>query len=843
MNMKSIALLACVFALAASAVAEVNLFGPSLTTVENDWGYVPLANTAAKLKRGGKFTVAVVGDSIGYGQYVGDVRVLGVTYGCRALANSKGMPKGNPMGYARTFTDHFKSVARARYGLADKDVDVFYAVWGGATTKSTFGYFCDDIVARRPDLVLLQIWNDCPETAAYAESILRTLWKNAPETDVILFGVGNVMSNSKYTKPLQAKYGVPHVDAHRYANGWLELFGQVHHNDLGVVYPDGRIRGSRGFFYGNGAPHVNDESYAYWCTLLFRDFATLLDAAAKDTKGVRPVVPAAVVDAAPMTAKGLPCLYSHIVTPAEMSEKATGWRLSVREVPDEPSDTPDRAGANWIVASEKGATFALPLRGSFAAFRGANGISVSTDGKTFAPVKGEIVFNADADADVTLTFRAEKKDASLCEFYLYGHDFRPVAKRPGKHRWSVRYHAKVAPLHVHDWQIGGRQVVPTPLVWVNVFRDETYTKPLAVADESVIHRDCERNGDFLGWVEADEVRWDGGRRIPVVKTQDGKRIYKPGEALEMEKIGRDLDLVAAFSKGALPTDYSRTVKASFVSENSMRGRTLALLDAPAAKPVITLPSAPTRHLYRFNGWKKVNGKDIFKAGASYTLDADTEFEADWTLDEKNAAGVRMDGGAVVVDFTVRSEKLEDMFNSMMNGRRMGSYKSAADGKLAFHGHAHDMLVSSAKLPSGGNALRVEARGGAYWQFPECFGPASVPVKLGDVKTVTVKYAYSSSNAQNLVGQHMTLHLNARTAEGLDYARVSVKSSEPIAVCEEGTMTFDVAGASSKHLADGSLISDVSIQFYDIGGNMRPAKNPLAFNKGDVLLIGEYTFRK
>ena len=57
------------------------------------------------------------------------------------------------------------------------------------------------------------------------------------------------------------------------------------------------------------------------------------------------------------------------------------------------------------------------------------------------------------------------------------------------------------------------------------------------------------------------------------------------------------------------------------------------------------------------------------------------------------------------------------------------------------------------------------------------------------------------------------------------------------------MTFDVANASSKHLADGSLISDVSIQFYDIGGNMRPAKNPLAFNKGDVLSIGEYTFRK
>lgn len=91
--------------------------------------YLPLANTVRKLKAG-SLNIAVVGDSIGWGQGVSSARIQGIEYGNRVTFNSAGMPKGNPMGYARVTTDYIKYLASRDFGVKDASINAFYSVWG-----------------------------------------------------------------------------------------------------------------------------------------------------------------------------------------------------------------------------------------------------------------------------------------------------------------------------------------------------------------------------------------------------------------------------------------------------------------------------------------------------------------------------------------------------------------------------------------------------------------------------------------------------------------------------------------------------------------------------------------
>lgn len=595
--------------------------------------YLPLANTVRKLKAG-SLNIAVVGDSIGWGQGVSSARIQGIEYGNRVTFNSAGMPKGNPMGYARVTTDYIKYLASRDFGVKDASINAFYSVWGGATTRSAFAYFCDDIVARRPDLLIYEVWNDCPESLRYAENTLRTLWKQCPETDVLLVSVGGSFAKSAVYQPLVKKYGIKWIDAYASLESWFGQFGTVHSNDYGVVDPNGKVRGTRGFLFANSAPHVTEEGYVWFNDKIVAALDGLFAAAKGASGACVAVAPAGSLDNELIPAKGDADLHSEIVSPrslvAEGLVDVAGWTATVAEVLDEPRDTMDRASGDVLTAKAADATITKTVTGRVLNVRSCKDILLSVNDGAFAPVRaGSFVSLSDKNEDVRakLVFKASSAKASLREFYVYGSAFRAIPSQATKHRYSVKYFAKVATQHYHDWHLCGQQVMPHPLTWLNCFRSETYGAPVTVPKASVISAECSQNGSFLGWVEPDEVVWNGSERQMVVKTHAGKKIYVPGEKIDVAALGHDLTLVAAYSNGPLPATNVRTFKVVFASENTVNLKTLKLTEVAAegSRKVVMPDCIPPKAGFKAVGWTVVNDEKVYPVGTEAELSADTEF--------------------------------------------------------------------------------------------------------------------------------------------------------------------------------------------------------------------------
>lgn len=805
--------------------------------------YVPLANTVRKLKQG-SLRVAVIGDSIGYGQYAGGVTLQGVSYSSRSTANVKGMPKGNPMSYARIFTDYVKHIAAEKYSVADGKVETFYSTWGGATSMTAFGYLSTDVLARRPDLVLFQVWNDCPEALRYAEATLRAIWSVSPETDVILLSVGGCFANPSVHKPLMQKYGVPFVESFGPVHKYYGQFGVLHSNDYGFL-ADGRVQGSRGYLFGNSWPHVNEEGYIWFGDRLLADFDALLAKAEQASGKCEPVVTAEALGSAPIEAKGDFCGSSSVVSPASLTAEGAvdtaAWTISVSEKPDMPRDTMDRAVSDRLTAKNVGATIETSVTGRFLFFRGVSGMELSLDGgATFVkPGQHKSFALTDGAEDVTkkIVLKASAKNSWFNEFYVYGAAARPVPAVPAKHRWTVRYFARIADINCHNWELNGQPVVPHPLSWLQVFRDETFESPLKVAEEKVISGDCATNGVFLGWVEPDAVVWKGSERLMTVKSFDGKRIYKPGEELDMVKLGHDLDLVAAYSGGPFPAECARTYKATFMMGPAFGDRRVALLDAPAAKPVIRLPELPTRPYFAAKGWKVINTDEVLAAGSEFTLKTDTEFVAVWAFDENDRKGVTVDGGAVTVDFATRVGSLRACFDAEVNGARCGVYGQGSE-ESGWPFSCNGMAYSVSRAEDGYIRAKVTNQP-SYWKYPTFYGYATVPVKLSSVRNVSVAYRYEPAGEAKIAGQHMNLVLRAKTPDGLKTVGLAAKSVEPI---EPGS--GKVANFVFTPPADNdSYIEGIEFKYYDVGSNNR-ATNLSAgnFGKNDAFCLGPITFK-
>ena len=802
--------------------------------------YVPLANTVRKLKAEKKLRVAILGDSIGWGQCGSKATVLGVTYGPRVKLNSKGMPKGNPMGYARTTTDYIKKIAAEKYGVADKDIETFYSVWGGATSFTSLGYFGADIVSRRPDLLVMEIWNPGKgpdEAVRYTESMLRILWKTCPETDVLLLSVGGCFERGQVWQPLVGRYKTPYIDAMNGLVNRMTKFGSRSYTTEHYLAADGKINGSCELVFCHGAPHVPEEGYSAWNDVIVKRFDELFAAASEVSGRCEPVAPAGSLEAAPLNEKGDVCMNGYIVAPRDLEFTEGEWKVEAKEIADEPRDTMDRANSDKIVALKEGAVAKAKVKGLFLWIRGSNGIVISVDGKDHPVNKDnfEVRLSDKDDVEAEVLVKATKKGASINEFYVYGKEFAPVSAKPSKHRWSVKYYARVQDVFVHDWHLFGEQLLPHPLVWLNVLRDEAFSGELTVPGEEVLHHDIARRGEFLGWVEPDSVKWVGGEPRMVVKSNDGKRVYKPGEKIDVASLKGDLTLVAAFADGPLPTDYSRTVKASFVMENKAGAAPVALLDASAADPVVTMPDFPKRHLYVAKGWKIVNTDKVYQPGEKVKLETDTLFAVVWELDAANAAGVRKDGAKTIVDYCARAASTEELFDMSMENERTGRYVGKdADGRLLFRGNGHDLLISR----EGG--LRIEAvKKGAYWKHPTFYGMLPVPVKRSETKTITVNYSYLPKNPKTLAGQHMSAEVFWESADGYKTDKVRVNSDDMIAVGEDRSVTFTLPECDNP-----KLITGLQVKFYEVLDNprlWRPKSTP-DFHDGDVIVFKDVVFR-
>lgn len=609
------------------AVAVTSAMFAFSETVEPTTGYVPLANTVRKLKSDKALKVAVIGDSIAYGQMVQGLSMQGYPYTTRVTTNSGGMPTGNPMSFARITTDYVKHLAKRDYGVDDVNIDTFYSVWGGATAKSSFGYVSDDIIARQPDLVFYEIWNDNDETLRYAENTLRVLWKTLPNTDVVLISVGGAFSRSAVYQPLVEKYGVKWINAYGDIDTRFGKFGIFHSNTYGVVDADGKVSGTRGYLFGNGHPHVTEEGYIWFCDNIVKNLDTFFASAADKSGALETVAPSGSVENDPIAATGPEMYHAEIITPASLTQASGSWTLIANEVSDEPRDTYDRANGDTIKAGAADATLTRSVTGNFLLFRGSKNMQYKIGEGEYANVTdGLFVDLGDDDVTVTLTLKATAKDATINEFYVYGKTYQPITPKATKHRYSVKFYAKIAPEYYHDWHLGGEQVIPHPMSWVNCYRMETYGAALTLPGENVISSQCEKNGAFLGWVEAEGVERVGSEVIPLVTTHEGKTIYAAGTTIDPKTLGRDVTLVAAYADGPVSKTEENVRKVTFVTENSANMKLLQFTPVYESAMSVTMPDLiPPVAGSTADGWKVVNTDTVYPVGAVAPITTDTEF--------------------------------------------------------------------------------------------------------------------------------------------------------------------------------------------------------------------------
>ena len=598
--------------------------------VEPTTGYVPLANTVRKLKSDKALKVAVIGDSIAYGQMATEVSMQGYPYSTRVTTNSGGMPTGNPMSFARITTDYVKYLAKRDYNVDDVNINTFYSVWGGATAKSSFGYVSDDIIARQPDLVFYEIWNDNDETLRYAENTLRVLWKTLPNTDVVLISVGGAFSKSSVYQPLVTKYGIKWINAYSNVQDWFGQFGVVDSNVYGVVDADGKVSGTRGYLFGNSSPHVNEEGYVWFCDNIVKNLKAFFAAAADKSGALETVAPAGSVDGDPIAATGPEMYHAEIITPASPTPASGSWTLIAREVADEPRDTYDRVkgdAGDRIKAAAADATLTRSVTGNLLLFRGSENMQYKIGEGEFAAVTDELIVNlGDDEVTAELTLKATAKDAYINEFYVYGRDYQAITPKATKHRYSVKFYAKIAPEYYHDWHLGGVQVIPHPISWVNCYRMETYGAALTLPGENIISSQCEKNGAFLGWVEAEGVEWNGSEVIPIVTTHEGKTIYAAGATIDPATLGRDVTLVAAYANGPVAKTEADVRKVTFVTENSANMRLLQFSPVYESAMSVTMPDLiPPVAGSTADGWKVINTDTVYPVGAAVPITTDTEF--------------------------------------------------------------------------------------------------------------------------------------------------------------------------------------------------------------------------
>lgn len=614
-------LLAAVIASATFAFGEV---------VEPTTGYVPLANTVRKLKSDKALKVAVIGDSIAYGQMATEVSMQGYPYSTRVTTNSGGMPTGNPMSFARITTDYVKYLAKRDYNVDDVNINTFYSVWGGATAKSSFGYVSDDIIARQPDLVFYEIWNDNDETLRYAENTLRVLWKTLPNTDVVLISVGGAFSKSSVYQPLVTKYGIKWINAYSNVQDWFGQFGVVDSNVYGVVDADGKVSGTRGYLFGNSSPHVNEEGYVWFCDNIVKNLEAFFAAAADKSGSLETVAPAGSVDGDPIAATGPEMYHAEIITPASLTQASGSWTLIAREVADEPRDTYDRVkgdAGDRIKAAAADAMLTRSVTGNLLLFRGSKNMQYKIGEGEFAAVTDGLIVNlGDDEVTAELTLKATAKDAYINEFYVYGRDYQAITPKATKHRYSVKFYAKIAPEYYHDWHLGGVQVIPHPISWVNCYRMETYGAALTLPGENIISSQCEKNGAFLGWVEAEGVEWNDSEVIPIVTTHEGKTIYAAGATIDPATLGRDVTLVAAYANGPVAKTEADVRKVTFVTENSANMRLLQFSPVYESAMSVTMPDLiPPVAGSTADGWKVINTDTVYPVGAAVPITTDTEF--------------------------------------------------------------------------------------------------------------------------------------------------------------------------------------------------------------------------
>ncbi len=609
------------------------------------------------------------------------------------------------------------------------------------------------------------------------------------------------------------------------------------------------IAGTRWLYFGQSYPHVNDEGYQYWNAIFQRDLKTLFDAA-KGKGMVQKTLPD------PITAASSLYLDSEVLDPSELVASGvvdeTQWRVSSSaSEPDAPHDTVDRANANNIVAKSAGATISLAveasafrLGGTFANASRPQNIQYSLDGgATWTDATLNPVSLGDADASHGIVLRAKSANACFNEIYLYRRTYRDKTVPELKHRWSVSLYARLKSAAVHDWTLGGTEVLPRHLEWLNVYRMETYGDALTLPGASAIHADCATNGTFAGWVEADSVRWVEGEKIPAVATLEGKTVYAPGTVIDVASLGRDLDLVAVYSGGLVPAQ-PKTVKCVFVDANALDGTTLHVLECSPGGS-IAMPAAAEKHLHDFKGWKTVCGMDVYQPGESFSPSESTEFEAVFSLGSDNTGAVRKAGG-LRVNFTERNPDVATSMAAFLNGAFDGTYTELAGGAVKFQSSSYAMEVShgtgEGKRPC--ISAKMSSNSG-IWRYPVVRGECVLPIVLGDVKTVSLRYRYSPSGAAALEGQRMMIALFARTSDGFETRRFDAYSSETILSGEWATVTFDIAAALASNTAKVAEIGDSPIErtvlfFWEPNANDRPAKG-LTINTGDVFEFGDFFF--
>lgn len=810
--------------------------------------YRTLQNTLYKLETDKELTIAFIGDSIGCGQKpspTSDLGIDGIDYSSRLTGTTVHQK------YANVIYEWFQWYAEDVLQV-EADVNAIYSNWGGQTLKAMMSYINETVLVHTPDLVIIEAWNVTYEAdgtksgAYYLESMIQQIYATNPYADIMILDMGGDIIANTECKAVWEHYNIPVVLGmttlgkltYNNADMWggSNNFAYGFTNDQGVYIPPTGL-----YFYNGGYPHINEEAYAFVNKLFIDSVLKLFEEAKEgDLYGQYTIVQPdtkRIVFNDDGTVKSYPTDTYHtseglfgglfyrsdIIFADEFTYDSEIWTLNGTK-PDITKlyDAYSVVQGQYLSTSTTGASFTFDFYGSaFMVYGKSGSYTIDIDGTTLENSNpGYTISASDEDAQHTVTITMTGTGSIYC-VSTFAHTYTAPQKVERENEYYVNFFGKILDEYVHDNTYNGYAIIPNPLQWIAFGRSRVYEgTSVQVPTSSIIHEEAydASYGNFVGWVEADDVTFVNGNKIPTVNeykyengeiidvaTNEAKKVYHAGQYIDAT---RDMDLVAVYSNS---DEYSaKTVNyASFVDSSA------------GFLPQLSSDRAQENY---------VNGVDITA----------TSDKAEFTFEELYKQGSHTYGfsGVSKKNTYWYYDAETDTVSSMVD-----KWWSASP----YYINTRNSQSVSRVQKDDVSCVRIERTlGNGYSDFVPYIVLPGANVTIGESVFVTVKYYYDTTNSTgNLVGKQMMLTLNCEL--GSDKYSFITASNETIVGDTWATLTFDFTGKYTyygKEVFDTVkevAISASTLTYAGVPTNAGTHQGTDNSRNGDVVYIGDFIY--
>ena len=813
--------------------------------------YRTLQNTLYKLETDKELTIAFIGDSIGCGQKPSPTSTLGIDgidYSSRLTGTTVHQK------YANVIYEWFQWYAEDVLQV-EVDVNAIYSNWGGQTLKAMMSYINETVLVHTPDLVIIEAWNVTYEAdgtksgAYYLESMIQQIYATNPYADIMILDMGGDIVSNTECKAVWEHYNIPVVlgmttlgeltfnNRDMWDGGGNPAYSFT--NDKGIEIPPTGL-----YFYNGGWPHVNEEAYAFVNMLFTNSVLKLFEEAKEgDLYGQYTIVQPdtkRIVFNDDGTVKSYPTDTYHtseglfgglfyrsdIIFADEFTYDSEIWTLNGTK-PDITKlyDAYSVVQGQYLSTSTTGASFTFDFYGSaFMVYGKSGSYTIDIDGTTLENSNpGYTISASDEDAQHTVTITMTGTGSIYC-VSTFAHTYTAPQKVERENEYYVNFFGKILDEYVHDNTYNDYAIIPNPLQWIAFGRSRVYEgTSVQVPTSSIIHEEAydASYGNFVGWVEADDVTFVNGNKIPTVNeykyengeiidvaTGEPKKVYCAGQYIDAT---RDMDLVAVYSNS---DEYSAKTVNYASSVDSSEG----------FLPQLSSDRAQENY---------VNGVDI----------TSTSDKAEFTFEELYRNGSHTYGfSGVSKKNTYWYYDAETDTVSSMNDKWWASspyYINTRNSQSVSRVQKDDVLCVRIERTAIGTT-------NGYSDFVPYIVLPGANVTIGESVFVTVKYYYDTTNSTgNLVGKQMMLTLNCEL--GSDKYSFSTASNETIVGDQWATLTFDFTG---KYIYYGKdvfntvkevALSASALTYAGVPTNVGTHQGTDNSRNGDVVYIGDFIY--